>query len=283
MLTSKSPRKVMKVAYELGRRCLPQHTSRFSRRDFTLPQLFACLVVREHQKKSYRGIEALLLDSPHWCREIGMRRVPDHNTLCRAWGVIVRHGRVRQMLDLLTKWFEKVGRLGSLLAVDASYFEAGHASRYYEQRCRRMAGKRPDLRGSYTRATNLGRLPKLAVGVDARDHAVQSAVASTGARGDGPAFESPGEAWASRSSSRRGDAASGSGHWWPTRATIANLTTALPNLIWGWCRSCRRRRAGRTAAGGPADRTAGRCNAASAATAADPGTASGRRPSASTA
>ena len=188
MITSKSPRKVMRVAFELGRRCLPKHTSRFSRRDFTLPQLFACLVLREHQKKSYRGVEALLLDAPHWCREIGMRRVPDHNALCRAWGVIVRHGRVRRMLDLLAAWFEKVGRPGSLLAVDASHFEAHHASRHYEQRCRRMAGKRPDQRGSYTRATNLGRLPKLAVGVDARGHAVLSAVASTGACGDGPAF-----------------------------------------------------------------------------------------------
>lgn len=189
MLTSKSPRKVMRVAYELGLRCLPKHTSRFSRRDFTLPQLFACLVLREHQRKSYRGVEALLRDAPQWCREIGMTRVPDHNTLCRAWGVIVRHGRLAKMLDLLATWFERVGRLGSLLAVDASYFEAHHASRYYERRCRRMAGERADKRGSYTRATNLGRLPKLAVGVDARDHAVLSAVASTGACGDGPAFE----------------------------------------------------------------------------------------------
>jgi hypothetical protein len=56
MLTSKSPRKVMKVAYELGLRCLPDCTSCFSRPDFTLPQLFTCVVLREHQKMSYRGI-----------------------------------------------------------------------------------------------------------------------------------------------------------------------------------------------------------------------------------
>jgi len=43
MLTCKSPRKVMRVAYELAKRCLPTYFCKFSRKDFTLPQLFACL------------------------------------------------------------------------------------------------------------------------------------------------------------------------------------------------------------------------------------------------
>jgi hypothetical protein len=36
----------MRVAYDLARAALPDHASRFSRHDFTLAQLFACLVVR---------------------------------------------------------------------------------------------------------------------------------------------------------------------------------------------------------------------------------------------
>jgi hypothetical protein len=75
----------MRVAHALACHVLPEYTSRFSRHDFTLPQLFACLVLREHQKKSYRGIEALLHDAPQWGRDIGMKRAPDHNTLCRAF------------------------------------------------------------------------------------------------------------------------------------------------------------------------------------------------------
>src|SRR5215218_9962882 len=85
MLTCKSPRKVMRSAFYLARGTLPNHKSKFSRKDFTLPQLFACLVVREHQRQTYRGVEALLRDAEHWCREIGMKKVPDHNTLCRAF------------------------------------------------------------------------------------------------------------------------------------------------------------------------------------------------------
>lgn len=54
----------MQAAHELAKQSLPDHSSKFSRQDFTLPQLFACLVIREHQKKSFRGVEALLIDSP---------------------------------------------------------------------------------------------------------------------------------------------------------------------------------------------------------------------------
>jgi hypothetical protein len=48
----------MLVAYYLAKQSIPEYSNKFSRRDFTLPQLFACLVLREHQNKSYRGIEA---------------------------------------------------------------------------------------------------------------------------------------------------------------------------------------------------------------------------------
>src|ERR1700744_6793259 len=103
MITSKSPRKVMRQAFTLAQACLPDHDSKFSRHDFTLPQLFACLVLREHQKKSYRGVEVLLQDAPHWCKQLGMRRIPDHNTLCRAFHLIVSERRMNGMLDLLTR------------------------------------------------------------------------------------------------------------------------------------------------------------------------------------
>ncbi len=39
----------MLVAHHLASSCLPKYSSRFSRHDFTLPQLFACLVVKEQQ------------------------------------------------------------------------------------------------------------------------------------------------------------------------------------------------------------------------------------------
>lgn len=63
---------VVGVAYHLARRLLPAHSGKFSRQDFTLAQLFACLVVREFFGLSFRRTEALLADSPQWLADIGL-------------------------------------------------------------------------------------------------------------------------------------------------------------------------------------------------------------------
>lgn len=80
----------MKLAHELGETLLPTFSSTFSRHDFTLPQLFDCLVLREHMKLSYRRTEVVLRDSD-WCQHLGMSKVPDHTTLYRAPGVRTTH------------------------------------------------------------------------------------------------------------------------------------------------------------------------------------------------
>jgi len=91
---------VLNAAYALAVACVKEHRSKFSRKDFTGPQLFACLVLREHQKKSYRGLVALLKDCHEWCADIGLKKVPDHNTLCRAHKQLVKPGVVEKMLDV---------------------------------------------------------------------------------------------------------------------------------------------------------------------------------------
>jgi hypothetical protein len=140
MTTSKSPRKVLRLAHELARQVLPDHASRFSRKDFTQAQLFACLVLREHQKKSLRGVEALLADSPQWLADIGLAKAPDHNTLDRAFGRFVKPALARSMLDLMARLAKRRKLLkrtrGKPLAIDSSLFESRHVSRHFERRRR---------------------------------------------------------------------------------------------------------------------------------------------------
>jgi hypothetical protein len=109
METCKSPRKVLNAAHALATACLKAR-SKFSRKDFTDAQLFACLVLREHQKKSYRGLVALLEDVPDWCRDIGLKKVPDHNTLCRAFHRLVKPGVIETMLDLSVRTARQANR-----------------------------------------------------------------------------------------------------------------------------------------------------------------------------
>lgn len=71
---------LMRRAYELGRRVWPDHDSPFSRKDYTRPQLFACLAVRESLRLSYRKAEAFLADVPDWLAEIELTRAPDHGS-----------------------------------------------------------------------------------------------------------------------------------------------------------------------------------------------------------
>ncbi len=143
MITSKSPRKVLKLAYALGVEVLPKYFSPFSRHAFTKPQLFACLVLREHQKKSFRGIEALLVDSPQWLADIGLAKAPDHNTLSRAFNEFVEPDLASSMLDLMAKLARsrKLLRGDGLkpLTLDSSMFESRHISRHFEQRQRGTA------------------------------------------------------------------------------------------------------------------------------------------------
>jgi len=110
METCKSPRKVLNAAYALGLATLPAYGSKFSRKDFTQAQLFACLVLREHQRKSYRGVVALLEDCPHWCADIGLAKVPDAYTLCRAFHEILKPGTLEKMFDLSIRVAKKAQR-----------------------------------------------------------------------------------------------------------------------------------------------------------------------------
>lgn len=150
MITSKSPRKVLKLAHHLAQQVLSPHASRFSRKDFTRAQLFACLVLREHQKKSFRGVEALLIDSPAWLADIGLGKAPDHNTLCRAFDRFLQPALARSMLDLMAQLARERKALKrnrrKPLAIDSSMFESRHVSRHFERRRRDTAAakKGPD-------------------------------------------------------------------------------------------------------------------------------------------
>jgi hypothetical protein len=158
MITSKSPRKVLKLAYQLARQVLAPHASRFSRKDFTRAQLFACLVLREHQKKSFRGVEALLIDSPAWLADIGLSKAPDHNTLCRAFDSFMKPALARSMLDLMAQLARQRKTLKrnrrKPLAMDSSMFESRHVSRHFERRRRDTAAAKKGRKKGPDRGAN---------------------------------------------------------------------------------------------------------------------------------
>lgn len=192
----------MRQAHRLASQIWPTYAHPCSRHDFTLPQLFACLVVREMLRLSYRKAEALLRDSPHWLRDIGMSKAPDHNTLWRAFGVLATTRRVNRMLDLLSALFARQ-RLLKLsvkpLTIDSTCYERRHRSRHYDRVCRKMRlseGEKYANRPKKTaqdvnraRSLKLRQMPKLALAVAAGCHLILAARTHTGNGSDAPDFD----------------------------------------------------------------------------------------------
>jgi hypothetical protein len=81
---SKSAVRVAREALAAGRAALPEYGSRYSRRDYTQPQLFALLVLRQFLRTDYRGVVALVSEWSELRRALGLAKVPHYSTLAHA-------------------------------------------------------------------------------------------------------------------------------------------------------------------------------------------------------
>lgn len=81
---TKSAVQVAREALAVGRQSLPLYSSRFSRHDYTQPQLFALLVLKQFLRTDYRGLVTLLAEWSELRRALGLKKVPHYSTLCYA-------------------------------------------------------------------------------------------------------------------------------------------------------------------------------------------------------
>lgn len=189
MTTSKSPRRVLLTAYHVAKDALPQYWNKYSRRDYTLPQLFACLVLKEFERKDYRGAEQLLIDCRDLREAIGLAQAPDHTTLKRAADRLLIGSRCRRLLDEVVRFArlcKVLGRSVALAAMDASGFESRHVSAYFVRRRAKGGVAKNEPK---TQETTYRRFPKLALVVDTRTHLALSFVPGVGPGPDHPHFE----------------------------------------------------------------------------------------------
>lgn len=87
---TKSALKVAKEALAVGRRSLPTYASKFSRKDYTLPQLFALLVLRRFLRTDLRGVVAIVAEWAELRETLGLAKVPDHSTLWHVEAKLTR-------------------------------------------------------------------------------------------------------------------------------------------------------------------------------------------------
>jgi Transposase DDE domain len=174
--SSKSPRDVAIVALAAGKEAFSDYSHVYSPKKFTQPQLFACLVLKEFEKKDYRGIRRLLIDWPELQQVLGLTSVPHYTTLQKASRRLLRQDRIRALLDVTVRRVRGRKKCVRHAAVDSSGFDAHHASRYFIWRRDKQKDKekQPKKRVSYKK------YGKLMLIVCCATHAILAAVASAG-------------------------------------------------------------------------------------------------------
>ena len=183
--TSKSPKRILQVAHAVGRRQLPEYSHRFSPKKFTLPQLFACLVLKEFLRLDYRKLSALLEDAPSLAAVIGLSSVPHFSTFQKAADRLLLTKHARRLLDETVVAARRVKLLKkrvALAALDGTGFETRHISAYFVKR-RERACKTGYQTTTYTR------YPYANILCDCRTHFVLGVVTGRGPGPDIPYYE----------------------------------------------------------------------------------------------
>jgi hypothetical protein len=183
MATTKSPRRVLHYGYLVGLLTFRLYSNKYSRKTFSQPQLFACLVLKEFLQLDYRKLSALLSDSPDLAGVIELKSVPHFTTFQKAAGRLLGFRPARRLLDRTIQLAKRQGNLSgkvSLAALDGTGLESRHASSYY---VRRRANT-----GKYWQKITYQRFPKAGILCDCRSHLILAVVPGRGPGPDIPHF-----------------------------------------------------------------------------------------------
>jgi Transposase DDE domain len=184
MTMSKSPCRVLQVAYDAARQAVPAHRDRFSPKKFTQPQLLACLVLKEFLRLDYRGLVEHLADHSELTRLLALRVIPHYTTLQKAAVRLLKAAPARKLFDAVLDRALRAKvrqRRVPLAAVDGTGMESRHTSRYYVKRRSRT--------GSETQVTTYSKYPKVVLVTDCQSHLVLAAVPGRGPGSDLQQFE----------------------------------------------------------------------------------------------
>jgi hypothetical protein len=179
--TTKSPKKLAAAAYHILRSTLPEHSSRYSPKKFTQPQLMVCLVLKTFFNTDYRGIVQILDDCPNLCKVFELKTVPHFTTLQKATRRLMKYNITK---DLLVATIRKVmgkRKIVPLAAVDATGFENGHISPYFFKHSSRSRKQH--------KSSKFTKWPKMAVLADTDNHLILAIAEDRGPGRDATHFE----------------------------------------------------------------------------------------------
>lgn len=86
MINSESRlKKFTSAVLGIARKSMPEYSSKFSRRDFTLHQHCAMLCLKVRTKQKFRGFCDLLFEMTEICRLLGLEKIPHYTTIDKTF------------------------------------------------------------------------------------------------------------------------------------------------------------------------------------------------------
>lgn len=130
-MTKEALLRFVKLALAVAEKECPLYSHRFAPHRYRLAQLCACCLLKVLLRQDLRGIEALLSVSEQLRKALGLKRVPDHSTLCRFGNRWLTPERLDRMLGSVC---EKARVKEGAVAADSTGLEATTATPYFEMR-----------------------------------------------------------------------------------------------------------------------------------------------------
>jgi len=152
------------AAYRIARDTLPEHSSRYSPKKFTQPQLMVCLVLKTFFNTDYRGIVQILDDCSTLCQVFELKSTPHFTTLQKASKRLLKSAWAQKFIENTAKLVMGKRKTVKLTALDSTGLQSGHISPYFLKR--RSNGQKPK------RNTQATRWPKVAAVVDVTTHLI---------------------------------------------------------------------------------------------------------------
>ncbi len=149
---------------------------RCSPKKFTQHQLFACLVLKNSLQLDYRGVTALLTDSPTLVEAMNLTCVPHYTTLQKAAKRLLGLPTARRLLSATVRLHMKRRKRVARSAMDSTGLECSAASGYFVRRRTRAAEP--------WKTVVYHHFPKLGIVCDTDDHFVLAFSAGRGPRPD---------------------------------------------------------------------------------------------------
>jgi hypothetical protein len=111
---------------------LPRYRTRFSKHQFTQPQLLAILCLMRYEDWTFREAEVRLREHGELRRALGLQQVPDHTTMCRFLFRLPEEAIGRALAEAARRFPRR--RRRAHVAVDATGLSSGAISNFFVRR-----------------------------------------------------------------------------------------------------------------------------------------------------